>query len=195
MGNRGILHDAQQRIVTPRWKTALWIICTTDVLPGWQPRKPMTPGTYTELFFMDELTALAAGHRPCALCRHTAWNQYRAALKATEARQDLPMAPEINTRLKNEMRLYLQRHKPQPRPTVRVKDLPDGAFYSSAGVAYVKWQGAARAWSFSGYGPPEHLVGHAQRLTPALNCDALRGGYAAQAHPTLHHSGVNPPGV
>src|SRR5919204_6549006 len=66
MGNRGVLHDGEGRIRRP-WQLRRWLVCVLD-LKG-RKRRVMTPGRYTELFFLDEATALAAGHRPCAECR------------------------------------------------------------------------------------------------------------------------------
>ena len=63
MGNRGILHDAQQRLGRVRWRHPNWICCLL-AFKG-RRREVMTPHRYTELFFLDEATALAAGHRPC----------------------------------------------------------------------------------------------------------------------------------
>ena len=76
MGNRGILHNNQQEIVKPFAHKA-WIICLLS-FKGRQ-RQVMQPGNYTELFFLDEATALAAGHRPCFECRRPAAEAFRAA--------------------------------------------------------------------------------------------------------------------
>ena len=70
MGNRGILHDASRTLGKSRWKHKNWIICVTE-FKG-RERTPMTNGTYTELFFLDDAVALAAGHRPCGECRRKA---------------------------------------------------------------------------------------------------------------------------
>ena len=67
MGNRGVLHDAEGRI-RRAWQVKRWIVCVLEFRG--RKRTVMTPGPYTELFFLDEATALAAGHRPCAECRH-----------------------------------------------------------------------------------------------------------------------------
>lgn len=67
MGNRGCLHDADLRLGLSRWRSTHWICCVLE----WKGvrRHPMPPGRWTALFFLDEATALAAGHRPCAYCR------------------------------------------------------------------------------------------------------------------------------
>src|SRR4051794_26424644 len=74
MGNRGVLHDADARIVR-RWQGKRWIACVLEFKGRWRP--VMAPGRYTELFFLDEATALAAGHRPCAECRRRRFDEFR----------------------------------------------------------------------------------------------------------------------
>jgi hypothetical protein len=76
MGNRGLLHDAEGRILRA-WKVKRWIVCVRD-FKG-RKRQIMAPGRYTELFFLDEATAVAAGHRPCAECQRERFNAFRAA--------------------------------------------------------------------------------------------------------------------
>src|SRR5262249_29382505 len=77
-GNRGIIHDPRTRtLLGRRWTTKAWIICVCDY-KGIR-RAVMGGGSWTELFFLDEATALAAGHRPCFLCRHRAAEEFRAA--------------------------------------------------------------------------------------------------------------------
>ena len=66
-GNRGCLHDARGEI-RRRWATRRWIACRLE-FRGWHREPLLQPGKFTELFFLDEATAFAAGHRPCALCR------------------------------------------------------------------------------------------------------------------------------
>ena len=75
-GNRGVLHDAEQRIVRD-WQVRRWIACRLEFRGRWRPVMP--PGRWTALFFLDEATALAAGHRPCAECRHADYQRFRTA--------------------------------------------------------------------------------------------------------------------
>src|SRR5512146_245181 len=79
MGNRGILHDDARRIVAP-WRLKRWITCTL-IFRGRQ-REVFAPRRYSELFFLDEATSFAAGHRPCAECRRERYNEFRAAWSA-----------------------------------------------------------------------------------------------------------------
>jgi hypothetical protein len=74
MGNRGCLHDDQQQIRRP-FAGKRWIICVLEFRGRY--RRVMTPRRYTELFFLDEATALAAGHRPCAECQHARYLVFR----------------------------------------------------------------------------------------------------------------------
>src|SRR6476469_9350587 len=76
LGNRGILHDADGRL-RRRWAGRAWICCLLEFRGRRDP--VMAPGHYTRLFFLDEPTALAAGHRPCAYCRRTAYLAFRSA--------------------------------------------------------------------------------------------------------------------
>jgi hypothetical protein len=99
MGNRGIIHDpATRRLLTKRWATKAWIMCRCDY-KGIR-RAVMATRSWTELFFLDEATALAAGHRPCFLCRRQA-QAFRLAW-ATGNRSPLPAAPQIDAILHQE---------------------------------------------------------------------------------------------
>src|SRR5512132_1459143 len=90
-GNRGIIHDpATRTLLNRRWTTKAWIVCTLD----WQGRRrePMAGRSWTELFFLDEATALAAGHRPCFYCRRAAAKAFRNAWAEGQGIA-LPLAP------------------------------------------------------------------------------------------------------
>lgn len=76
MGNRGVIHSPAKEIIRP-FKLKAWIICLLE-FKGWH-RPVMAPNRYTELFFMDEATAFAAGHRPCAECRRSDFKQFKAS--------------------------------------------------------------------------------------------------------------------
>src|SRR5215211_2432471 len=77
MGNRGCLHDQDRTLRTARWRSKLWICCRLDFKGA--RRDPMPPGRWTALFFLDEATALSAGHRPCAYCRRADYLAYAEA--------------------------------------------------------------------------------------------------------------------
>src|SRR6476620_141098 len=109
LGNRGIVHDGvgdQARVVRLH-RSPLWIICALQHkdwrLPQWHPHH------FTVLFFHDEAVALAAGHRPCALCRRAAYNGYRSAA-FTGTGEAPPLAWQLDRRLHGE-RLYRGTHR------------------------------------------------------------------------------------
>jgi hypothetical protein len=120
MGNRGILHNDQQQLGVSRWKHPHWIICLTS-FKG-RHRKVMTPRRYTELFFLDDATALAAGHRPCAECRRADYNAYISAISAATGKPAFS-APELDRKL-HEERVTTTRK--QITHAGRLEDLPDG---------------------------------------------------------------------
>jgi hypothetical protein len=177
MGNRGVLHNRDRQIV--RWRAERrWIICRTE-FKG-RRRSPMTAGLYTELFFLDEATALAAGHRPCAECQRGRFDAFRAALAATEGGSALT-APAIDGRLDDERR----DGERQRRHVVAVDSVPVGAMIDVDGVAYLRTDRGFLAWSSIGYEPePVGVPDEVEMLTPPLSASALRGGF----EPTLHAS-------
>jgi hypothetical protein len=163
MGNRGgCLHDAEGQLGRARWRSRAWICC---LLSFKDRRRPiMAPGRYTELFFLDEAVALAAGHRPCAECRRAAFTAYRDAAQ-TGAR-----APELDARL--------HAGRLGPRDSARPADLPDGTFVLAGTTPHLVHGGALHPYAPEGYGPalplPEHPL---PVLTPALSRRALGAGY------------------
>src|SRR5215510_7691912 len=122
MGNRGVLHDAEGHIKRA-WQVKRWLVCVL-AFRG-RKRSVMTPGHYTELFFLDEATALAAGHRPCAECRHGRFLDFCNAWKVVHpgaGGSRRPTVTEIDNRLHAE-RLNLDRSR---RSFVELDELPDG---------------------------------------------------------------------
>jgi hypothetical protein len=176
MGNRGVLHNAQREIV--RWRNERrWIICLTEFKH--RRRAPMTPGQYTELFFLDEATALAAGHRPCAECQRDRFNAFRGALASVENTAALS-AVDIDVRLDAERR----DGNTQRCHDVALDDVPVGAMFAIDGTAYLKMHGARfLAWTPTGYErAPAPTATRVEMLTPPLSAAALRGGYEPAVH-------------
>lgn len=175
-GNRGCLHDAARRIRPGRtWRSRRWISCRLD----WKGvrRGVMTPGRWTELFFLDEATALAAGHRPCAYCRRGAFERFRAALTAGNPGR-ISAAPGVEEidRLLHADRLTGE--GAQRRHTAPAAGLPDGAMFEREGRAWLVGGAAARPWSPEGYGAARPLpAGEVAVLTPQCLVEALRAGY------------------
>ncbi len=176
-GNRGCLHDEARRIRPGRtWRSRRWISCRLD-WKGWR-RVVMAPNRWTELFFLDEATALAAGHRPCAYCRREAFERFRAAVVAGNpgSLSAKPGVDEID-RLLHADRLTAD--NVQRRYAARAADLPDGAMFEQDGRAWLMEGRAARPWSPDGYGTaiesPRDVVAV---LTPRSLVGALAAGYA-----------------
>jgi hypothetical protein len=187
-GNRGILCDAPGRLARRRWTTKAWIAC--EIAFRGRRRPVMRPGTWTELFFLDEATALAAGHRPCAYCRRADFEAFRAALARGLGLAVPPRAPEIDARL------HAERLTP-PGAGPRVKRLwpmatqavPAGAMAAVGAAAWLRTETGWRQWTPAGYGPATAaLAGQADGpiavLTPPTVCAALVAGWRPRRHPT-----------
>ena len=189
MGNRGILHDAQGRI-RRRWASRAWIACLLH-FKG-RRRSVMAPGSYTELFFLDEATALAAGHRPCAECRRADFVRFRAAWLAGNPGYGLmPGAriAEIDRVLHSERVDGAGRAARKKLWRASLAGLPDGVLVvldDRPDVARLVWRGGLRAWSFAGYGPPAPVPVDetATVVTPSSTVAAIRAGYAPTVHPS-----------
>lgn len=181
MGNRGgCFHRNDQTLKDRHWISRRWIICVLEFKD--RARALMQPGLYTELFFLDEATALAGGHRPCFECRRAEATAFRDALTGLGSLRPGDPVDAIDGLAAGEIQPVLQGNS--KREDVEPASLPDGAFYAHLGDAYLKAGGKARRWAFSGYGPAELLHDAGQRLTPRITCDALRGGYAPVLHPS-----------
>ncbi|MEO7236062.1 MAG: hypothetical protein ABIW80_11900 [Lapillicoccus sp.] len=184
MGNRGILHDevsGPRGEVVRRHAGALWITCTLS-FRGWRAAQ-WAPHHYTVLFFHDEAVALAAGHRPCALCRRAAYDAYRAALAAADGAEPL-RANEIDRRLHTERLVPRSREKRLHRGAWA--DVPDGAFAIDDGKPVLVRGSLVVPWTVAGYGPPRRRPrwGAAVLLTPPTTLAVLREGYVPQVDPS-----------
>lgn len=181
MGNRGgRLHDGAGRLGRRRWATKAWLICLLSFRGRSSPVMP--PNGYTRLFFLDEATALAAGHRPCAECRRAALNAFMAA-----AAPDLhgePRAPVLDAQLHGE-RLDQRRRRATHRAPLGA--LPDGAFIADdGGSPALVLGGRLYPWTSGGYGRPRagDPAAPVTVLTPPLTVAALTRGYAPAIHST-----------
>ena len=180
MGNRGCLHDAERRLTGRRWTTRAWVTCALSF--NGRRRQLMTPGFYTELFFLDEATALAAGHRPCAECRRSAYRSFkeRWAEGAGLAIDGLAVA-EIDRTMHADRLDATRRQRTSPG---RVDGLPAGTMVAVDGAALLLWDGVLRPWRAEGYGEPLSLPADTacDVLTPRSTVAALRAGYRPAVH-------------
>jgi hypothetical protein len=145
-GNRGCLHDADGRI-RRRYQVKRWIACRL-VFRDWHRSPLLQPGKFTELFFLDEATALAAGHRPCALCRHEDYTRFAALWR--DLHGDVG-ADAIDGRLHDERFDAVARARRLHR--VPLDDLPDGSFLLQDGTAHLVLGARLLPWAASGYAP------------------------------------------
>lgn len=184
MGNRGILHDAHRRIVA-QWRSKAWITCRLD-WPGVH-REVFSPHTWSELFFLDEATAFAAGHRPCAYCRRTRYREFKHAWCAANARLIAAPDPRIGVIDAELHRERLTRDGRKATWYTRFGALPDGAFIVLDGAAWLLWRGRIRPWSHTGYGAAKPALAAGTTvgvLTPASIVALFRTGFTPQVHPS-----------
>jgi hypothetical protein len=179
-GNRGQLLGRGGELARHH-TTRAWIVCVLE-FKGWQ-RTQWQPGRLTELFLLDEATGLAAGHRPCGLCRHAALQAFKAAWGGE------PSAPELDAVL------HRQRLAPpvpgdptagrQRTHEADAATLPDGAMVALDGATWLVLGDRLRRWTPGGYAESRRRPrGSVVVRTPPGTVRALGAGYRAQLHPS-----------
>ncbi|HEU5421883.1 MAG TPA: hypothetical protein VFV41_29675 [Streptosporangiaceae bacterium] len=190
MGNRGCLHGQGRELGITRWRSKLWICCVLE----WKGvrRDPMPPGRWTALFFLDEATALAAGHRPCAYCRRGDYLGYAQAWQAAAHLAQRPGAQEMDAVLHRERVDRSRRKRTRLMPAAA---LPDGVMIRAGGTTGLLLGGRLRPWSFAGYAAPDAgvLPGTVEVLTPPSTVAAIAAGYQPLVHPTAVTGLPDPP--
>jgi hypothetical protein len=180
-GNRGCLHDEQQNI-RRHFQGTRWIICLLE-FKG-RRRNLMTPGHYTELFFLDEATALAAGHRPCAECQRERFTQFRdiwATANPELAGAPRPAATLLDSALHRERTATTSN---ADRSCKSIENVPDGMFVTDdEHNAYLILGGQPLHWSPAGYESPTEPLRYPVRvMTPSSVVRTLAAGYRAGIH-------------
>lgn len=179
-GNRGIIHDpATRALLRKRWSTPAWLICVLDFRGRW--RKVMGGRSWTELFFLDEATAFAAGHRPCFFCRRDDANRFRAAWEAGNGGKDI-RATGIDAVLHRERLASGKTLHPLP---MAIEKLPDGAMVQDGEGSFLIAQGRAYRWSPDGYRRADRTLEHPRLLTPPSTVRAFAAGYRPVLHPSM----------
>jgi hypothetical protein len=180
-GNRGIIHDpATRTLLNRRWSSQAWLVCVCE-FKG-RRRQVMGGRSWTELFFLDEATAFAAGHRPCFFCRRDDAVRFRAAWEAGNCVADV-RAGDVDRVLHRE-RLDGGRKRLHALP-VPLGQLPDGAMVRQGDDSYLIAQGRALAWSPAGYRETPAALADAMLLTPPSTLRALSAGYRPLLHPSV----------
>ncbi|MEP6716404.1 MAG: hypothetical protein ABJC09_12605 [Terriglobia bacterium] len=184
MGNRGgVLH--RDREIVRTFKSRRWIACLLE-FKG-RRRVVMTEKRYTELFFLDEAVAFAAGHRPCAECRRERFNAFKEAWRRVKGLDKLPFADEMDSVL-HSARIDSSRNKVTWQAELR--SLPDGCLVQLEGRPFLVWRDGLFLWTPQGYhrrasAPEDKIV---TVLTPEPIAGCFREGYTPQIHYSVTES-------
>jgi hypothetical protein len=179
-GNRGVLHDEARRVVRT-WQVRRWIACRLE-FKGWHRSDQMPPGRFTSLYFLDEATAFAAGHRPCAECRREDYRRFQEAWRVVH--------PAGSTRA-DDMDRVLQAERVAPGGSkrlheVRLDELPNGAMVADDGAAWLVVDEALLRWTPFGYDETRPRRGSpiVRALTPPSLMGVIRAGFDPMLHPS-----------
>lgn len=182
MGNRGILHDDTNQIIRP-WAHKGWVTCALTYKTN-KRDKPFSVGHYSELFFLDEATAFAAGHRPCATCRRPRFDLFKEAWCRANSCSTAPRGIAVAD---IDKALHLERATPgggKQTYQAATSDLPVGVMVEWQGAPYLRALHGWLPWSFSGYGRPVQINFEAfvDVLTPRSVVNAFRAGFVPEVH-------------
>ncbi len=184
MGNRGNLHDKGKQILR-KFQTKRWIACKLSFKD--RHRTVMTPGPYTELFFLDEATAFAAGHRPCAECQRGRYDEFKESWLRANPGFERPRMGTVRIEAIDEV-IHRERYEKGKKVTYRaaLKDLPEGAFFSLDGEAYLVSAGGVYRWSFLGYtrADARNFPDEVDVLTPRSIVKTFERGFRPVIHPS-----------
>jgi hypothetical protein len=179
MGNRGLLHDTGKQILRP-FKLKAWLICLLEFKGRHRP--VMAPNQYTELFFLDEATAFAAGHRPCFECRRDAANHFKSCwLKGSPEYgfSEKISIHEIDNVLHSER---INQKQQKITFEANINDLPDGTFILVDDQPHLLVGKMIYRWTPSGYADGQSIDGddYVNVLTARSTVNALLAGYQPQ---------------
>jgi hypothetical protein len=183
MGNRGILHDADNKIVK-QWQHNAWVTCDLN-FPG-PKRKLFSPNNYSELFFLDEATALSAGHRPCGFCQKPRFNLFKDIWFKVNPSAVVGPSKSIGV---VDRTLHVERAVRGGGKAfyfATPADLPRGVMFESDGVIYLNWSSGHLPWSFKGYGLPVSIASSSsvKVLTPESVVRMFANGFTPEVHAT-----------
>jgi hypothetical protein len=186
-GNRGCLHDDRGRI-RRRYAGRRWIACRLR-FRGWHREPLLQPGRFTELFFLDEATAFAAGHRPCALCRREDYDRFGEIWRSLHRGE--VGADAIDARLHAER--IVEGSRAQRHHEAGIDELPDGAFVLRGDRPFVVIEDELLRWTSAGYDEriPRPFRMRTTLITPPSLVEVLRAGWRPVVplfHPTASPS-------
>jgi len=172
-GNRGCLHD-DRREIRRRYNGKRWIACRL-AFRGWHRGPLMQPGRFTELFFLDEATAFAAGHRPCALCRREDYVRFVEIWRATH--EGPANADAIDARLHDER--VERGSRGQRHHVALMAELPNGTFVLDGSEPLLVLGSSLLRWTNAGYTEraPRPARERATVITPPSFVEVLRTGW------------------
>lgn len=177
MGNRGVIHNAQREIVRP-WQVKRWIACVLEFRG--RHREVMQPNRWTELFFLDEAAAFAAGHRPCAECRRSDYKRFVAlwsdVLGGSTRADDIDVILHQSRTDGKQKRTYHE----------KLGSLPDGTYVAIDGGAWLIHDGSLHRWSDGGY--VERAAIERERITEVLTPQPFVALFSAGYAPGIHAS-------
>jgi hypothetical protein len=183
-GNRGIIHDpATRTLLNKRWSSPAWITCLCE-FRGWR-RPVMARRSWTELFFLDEATAFAAGHRPCFFCRRDDANRFRTAWEQGSGTSRISAKAMDAVLHRERLDHGKKRLHALPMP---LEQLPDGAMVQEGDESFLIVAGKALAWSPAGYARAPRALSQPMLLTPPSTLRAIIAGYEPVLHPSAQSS-------
>jgi hypothetical protein len=178
MGNRGILHDEHKNVLR-KFKLKAWLACVLQF--NGRKREVMAPRRYTELFFWDEATSFAAGHRPCFECRRQDYNRFKHYWLM--GNKDYGFNENVSIQEIDKI-LHSERIDRNGKVTYEadINALPDGCFIEGDGKPWLILKGNILEWTPAGYGKKEPFPasGKVKVLTPESTVNAFKAGYVPE---------------
>ncbi|MDE1263071.1 MULTISPECIES: hypothetical protein [Vibrio] len=174
LGNRGILHNEKKEIIRS-WKHKNWVLCELSYKD--RRREVFSRNSYSELFFLDEATGLAAGHRPCASCRRQRFNEFKQAWNAAQLSES--KVDKIDKILHQDRAV---RGGKKVTYTDMLSNLPDGVFIEQEGKPWLVWNNELHEWRPDGYRARTEICGdlNVTVLTPKCMVDIINAGFIPQ---------------
>lgn len=182
MGNRGILHN-EQRVVIKKWVGKAWVACDPN-FKGIDRRPLFQPHRYSELFFLDEATAFAAGHRPCAYCRREDFIHFKSMWHLAFGGDTNAHSLEITSVDAALHRDRISSSRSKRTYWASPSELPDGVLFAVDQHAFLVHRGSHLLWSHTGYTRAESIIvaGEVEVLTPKSIVQLFIAGYKPQVH-------------